>query len=185
MALIKVKTINGFDIVKDTETDTYNVVLENDHTKVISSHCGDDDAEYAITETLQSFYDIAETFSQHLSEGCSHVTFTDMMSMTELIGIITAMNYPNAPKWAQNETDNDIIRTQSFEIGSDVYVSCPHPKFCKGTIVDAIYRSKDPVKYDSEEILESDKYYDISCEFVTDDDCVYAFIKMDDPDSEE
>jgi hypothetical protein len=73
-----------------------------------------------------------------------------------------------------------IIETDRLEKDAIAVVSDINGHEDIGKIVDIIYRSADPEKYDDilyrDEMFESSESYDYSGEFIADNDCAYEFV---------
>lgn len=177
---LKIK--DGFAVFKDSNTDMFAVTPQHSLIDTLLLCETEDEAMESTDKVLSSFYSVAETFLQHLSEGIEHVQDIDMIRMSELIDTITKMKYSsdNMPRYYSNVCDNLTIITKAFDTNETVFVIDRETGDTKeGHIVDVIYRSADVETYDANEILDSKKSYNISCEFVTDDDCITIFIELD------
>lgn len=169
--------MNGFDIVEDVEHGHWHVVPHHDHSKILATAPTMNEAKLESHKVLSSFYGIAEDFAQKLSEGVDKMGDKELILMEELVEIITMMKHSEKPRYFETEYDDFTVKAADFSVGSPAYITYPYLEPCEGVIVDVIYRSDDVDRYDGEEMLDSKTDYDFSCEFVTDDDCVFVFVK--------
>lgn len=187
MPAIKIKDKDGFMILKTTHDeihcDVFAITPQNSNIDILRKCKTEDEADAAADEILQSFYDIAETFTQHLSEGTDKITDFDIIRMSSLINTISKMKYSSddMPHYITATTDvcgEYTVTTKSFEIGEHPLVkNIWTGEETVGTILDAVYWTDDMKAYDKGPDSNTD--WNTYCEFETDTDYITIFIQLE------
>lgn len=179
MPAIKTKTTDGFLVYKDSTTENCHVVPQHNLHNELRVFENESDTDSVLQSIMDEFYGIAETFSDHLSQGYDKVTDLDLIRMTDLVNIITTMKYSEAtmPHYISNDLDHLTVILSSFATDSQVFIKDRATgEITTGTVVFSARRSENPDAYDNYGIICTADY-DIEIEFVTDDDIIDVFIK--------
>lgn len=187
MPATKIKDKDGFMILKTTHDeihcDVFAITPQNSNIDILRKCKTEDEADAATDEILQSFYDIAETFLQHLSEGTDKVTDFDMIRMSNLVDTLAKMKYsademPRYVTATATMCGEYTVTTKSFEIGEHPLVTNIWTgEETVGTILDAVYWTDDMKAYDKGPDSNTD--WNTYCEFETDTDYITIFIQLE------
>ncbi len=174
MPLTHITTKNNLDVSLNPDTNHYYITPEHDRLNILRVCTSESEALEACDDILNSFYNTAETFLQHLSESVTHVTDFDMIAVSQLLNTIAGMKYDNdtMPVYLMSKTDdNTTVIASDFTEGSEVTVTdaCTG-QISTGFIAGAVVWNDD-ISNESD-IPEPAVPYAHKCTFVKDDDTV-------------